>query len=121
MELPLEVLYNGVKPSETMASRIQEQVGKLERICDSIIRCRVTVDEPPKHQKKGSAFHVTIDITLKGSEIVVNRQGDNDPSHEHVYKALNDAFDAARRKLDAHVDRRRHKVKQHAEAIPVEE
>jgi ribosomal subunit interface protein len=117
MELPLEVLYNGVKPSETMASRIQEQVGKLERICDRIIRCRVTVDEPAKHQKKGSTFHVTIDITLKGSEIVINRQGDNDPAHEHVYTALNDAFEAARRKLDSYVERRRQKGKHRAEPV----
>ena len=120
MELPLEVLYNGVKPSETMASRIQNQVSRLERICDRIIRCRVTIDEPPKHQKKGSSFHVTIDITLKGNEIVINHQGSHDPAHEHVYTALNDAFEAARRKLDSYVERRRHKVKQHAVSEPLE-
>ena len=113
MELPLEVLFNGVKPSEALEARIHEQVGKLERICSRIIRCRVTIDEPPKHQRKGGAFHVTIDITLKGSEIVINRHTAHDPSHEHLYTAVNDAFESARRKLDSHVERRRRKVKQH--------
>jgi ribosomal subunit interface protein len=116
MELPLEVLFSGVKPSETLEAHIQEQVSKLERICSRIIRCRVTIAEPPKHHRKGGAFHVTIDITLKGSEIVINRNTVNDPSHEHLYTAVNDAFEAARRKLDSHVERRRHKVKQHASA-----
>jgi len=117
MVLPLEMLFNGVQPSETMATRIQEQVSKLERLCDHITRCRVTIEGPPKHSRKGAAFHVTVDITLKGSEIVVNRESGEDPAHEHAYTALNDAFETARRKLSAHIDRRRHKVKQHATAI----
>jgi ribosome-associated translation inhibitor RaiA len=42
-------------------------------------------------------FDVHIDMTVPGSEIVVNRV-----ANEDVYVAVRDAFDAAKRQLEDH-------------------
>ncbi|HIC82219.1 MAG TPA: HPF/RaiA family ribosome-associated protein, partial [Kiloniellaceae bacterium] len=49
-----------------------------------------------------------------GSQIVVNRNPKEKRSHEDVYVAVRDAFDAARRRLEDHARRKAGKVKAHA-------
>jgi ribosome-associated translation inhibitor RaiA len=58
------------------------------------------VDRPHHHHHQGNPFTVKLDITLPGSEIVVNRD-----HAEDVYVALRDAFEAARRQLIEHAER----------------
>jgi ribosome-associated translation inhibitor RaiA len=55
----------------------------------------VVVEQPAKHHQQGKPFNIHIDLTVPGSEIVVDRQ-----ENEDVYVAVRDAFDAARRQLD---------------------
>ena len=53
------------------------------------------VEQPAKHHQQGKLFNIRIDLGVPGSEIVVDKQ-----QNEDVYVALRDAFDAAKRQLE---------------------
>jgi len=102
MKVPLQVTFRHMKRSESVEARILERAAKLERLHDQVMTGRVVVDLPQQRQRKGKVFHVRIDITVPGRELVVNRDPLINHAHEDVYVALEDAFDAMERKLKEH-------------------
>lgn len=108
--MQLQIVYRGMDPSEALERDIRERVTKLENAYPRITSCHVAV-EAPGH--KGVVYEVRIDIDVPGHEVVVTREPGKNHAHENVYVALRDAFDAARRQLEAYSDRRRREVKQH--------
>ncbi len=113
MQLPLQITFRDMPPSEAMEAAIREKAAKLEQFFDHIMGCRVVVEAPHQHHRKGKLYRVRIDITVPGAELVVNRSPDDHHAHEDAYVAIRDAFDAARRQLDTRVARRRGDVKNH--------
>ncbi len=114
MRIPLEVTFRHMEPSAAAEARIAEKVAKLEHIYNNITRCHVTVEAPHEHNRQGKLFHVSIDLTVPGAELLVTR-GHNHQSHAHedVYVAIRDAFDAAKRRLDDYSRQQRGDVKHH--------
>jgi ribosomal subunit interface protein len=112
MRLPLQVNFIGVPPSETLDANIRKYAEKLERFCNDIISCRISVEIEGKHKHKGRPYKVRIDLTVPGDEIVVNSHHMN-PDYENAYDAIHCAFDAATRQLEEYVQRRRGDVKLH--------
>ncbi|HZY31178.1 MAG TPA: HPF/RaiA family ribosome-associated protein, partial [Candidatus Methylomirabilis sp.] len=112
MQLPLEVTLRDISPSEAIEAYIQERAARLELFYDRIMSCRVVVEAPVRHHRKGGPYKVRIDLTVPGDELVINRQVDED-----LYVAIRDAFHAARRRLEDHARRQRGAVKVH-EASP---
>jgi ribosome-associated translation inhibitor RaiA len=108
-----------MEPSAAVETNIRERASKLERFCDKITSCRVTVEAPHKHHHKGNIYHVAVDIIVPDAEIVVSRTPEDNHAHEDVYVAVRDAFNSARRKLEDYEARRRGKVKNHPTARPV--
>jgi ribosomal subunit interface protein len=117
MQLPLEITFRNMEPSEFLEAKVRERAEKLDRFASHIMSCRVVVEAPHKHHNKGNLYHVRIDITVPGKEIVVSREPDQRHAHEDAYVAVRDAFDAARRQLEDYVAHRRGNVKVH-EASP---
>ena len=103
---------------ETIEARIQ----KLESVCKPILSCRVMVEAPANHHRKGDPFHVRIDATLTDGRIVVKhsesmyagkRDSDTTSQRNCLMLAVRGAFGAARRKLQEHARLRRSDVKTH--------
>jgi ribosome-associated translation inhibitor RaiA len=67
------------------------------------------LEAPHRHKHQGKLFSVRLDVTVPGKEIVANHE-----QHEDMYVALRNAFNAARRQLDAHASIQRGDVKNHA-------
>jgi ribosomal subunit interface protein len=109
MNLPLDLRFIGITPSDAVKDVVHTRIGHLERICPDVISWRVTVEQEHKHQTQGRPFAVRVDVTLPGQELAVTRVHDED-----VYVALREAFDAARRKMEDLVRIRRGEVKQHS-------
>ena len=97
MKQPLEITFRGMPRSEAVEAKVQQKAEKLDEFYDHIMACHVVVEAPHKHHHQGNLFNVTIDLTVPGSEIVVNKNSNKDHSHEDVYVAIRDAFNAARR------------------------
>ena len=100
-------------PSEAIESKIREKTAKLESFYERIMSCRVVVEAPHRRHRKGKLYHVRIDMTAPGGEIVINREPSRHASHKDVYVAIRDAFDAARRKLQDFARRQRGTQKVH--------
>ncbi len=115
MQIPLQITTRGIQHSEALETHIRDRVNKLEKFFDRITSCRVVAELPHKHHSQGKQFNVRIDIGVPGNEIVVN--------HDHaedIYVALNDAFDAAQRKLEDYAHKLRGDVKTHEPMHPDE-
>jgi cold shock CspA family protein/ribosome-associated translation inhibitor RaiA len=100
-------------PSEAIENNIRDKAAKLDGFYDKIMGCRVLLEAPHRHHHKGKLYHVRIDLTLPGGEIVINREPSRHASHKDVYVAIRDAFAAARRKLQDFIRRRRGVLKVH--------
>jgi ribosome-associated translation inhibitor RaiA len=97
MELPLTITALDLTLTESLDAAIREKAGKLERFYDRLIGCHVRVKGPGRHHRHGGPFEVRIDLSVPGSELVVDHQ-----PHEDLSVAIREAFAAARRRLDEH-------------------
>jgi cold shock CspA family protein/ribosome-associated translation inhibitor RaiA len=131
MILPLQITFRNMASSEMVKEWIQEEANKLDEFHGKITGCRVVVELPSRHRKAGNLYHVRVDLTVPGSEMVVKLQ----PSlrampgrmpteaatkclevkapHKDLRQAINDAFGAMRRRLQNYSRRQRREVKTH--------
>jgi len=114
MKLPLQITFRNMEGSEAMKTNIEDRAGKLHQVSDQIMGCRVMVEARHRHRQAGNLYHVRIDLTVPGNELVVSREAHEHHSHTDVYVAIRDAFDAARRQLENYARQRRREVKTHA-------
>jgi cold shock CspA family protein/ribosome-associated translation inhibitor RaiA len=131
MILPVQISFRSMKPSEAVEARVREEVSKLDTFYQGIMRCRVVVELPHKHHKKGDLYHVRIDMTVPGAELVVKRepslqaglrQVDSEKqvksyeahaAHKDVFVVIRDAFKEARRQLQDYARRLRGQTTAH--------
>jgi ribosomal subunit interface protein len=113
MQVPLEIRFNNMTSSPAIEQAVRERAEKLEQFADDIVSCRVTIEAPHKHHRKGKLFHVSVDVRLPGGEVVASRDPALHHAHEDVYVALRDSFKAVRRRLEDRVRVRRGDVKAH--------
>lgn len=129
MQLAPVITFRGMKPSAALESDIQARIAKLETYYGSIMACRVMVELGERHHERGNRFHVRIDLTVPGEEIVVAHEAnlhataqdvdagkvariaETDPERKHARVAVREAFDIARRRLQDYARRQRGTVK----------
>lgn len=131
MILPLQITFRNMSRSSAAEDLIREKAASIEKYCDQIVGCRVMVEQPHRHHRDGPHYHVRIDLTLRGEEIVVNREPslhsgqqaieseectkceELEVPSKHFEVAVKEAFDTARRLLQDYVRRNRGNVKVH--------
>ena len=102
MDRELQITARELDGSDALLSRIREKVDKLEHLYDHIVSCHVVVESPERRHHKGKLYNCRIHLHIPGDEIVINREPNEDP-----YISVRDAFEAAKRQLQDHVDKRR--------------
>lgn len=135
MTLPLQVTFRNMKHSAEVEDWIRAEAEKLETFYNRIIGCRVAVEVPHRHHKKGKPLHIRIDLTLPGKEIVIKREpvvihrapvnGEAAASspvpskspHGDLQLVIHDAFKAAARSVQDFARRKRGQVKKHEVAL----
>jgi cold shock CspA family protein/ribosome-associated translation inhibitor RaiA len=130
MILPLQITFRNMESSEEVKGWIQEEADKLDEFHGKITGCRVVVEFPSRRRRAGNLYHVRVDLTVPGGEMVVKRQpnlrslpGRMDKEatkslevrvpHKDLRQAINDAFGAMRRRLQNYSRRHRLEVKTH--------
>jgi cold shock CspA family protein/ribosome-associated translation inhibitor RaiA len=130
MILPLQITFRNMASSEVVKGWIQEEANKLDEFHGNITGCRVVIELPNRRRKAGNLYHVRVDLTVPGGEVVVKRQAnfrllpgrfESRPTkrlevkapHKDLRQAINDAFDAMQRRLQDFSRRRRREVKSH--------
>lgn len=114
MNIPLQLSFRDIKKTDDIENLIRERTDKLERICDHISSCRITVEEPQKHIKSGSPYRVRIDLTVPPShELVSKREPGQGEMHEELSTVIRDTFEGAEKQLRELVEKQRKEVKTH--------
>lgn len=115
MKLPLEItVRDNLELTEKIESEIREKAQKLNRYFDNITRCRVIVEAPHRHQRKGILYNIRIHIRVPGGELMVKRE-----PQEDIQLAISKAFDAAQGQLTEYARQLRGNVKRHeTEEVP---
>jgi ribosomal subunit interface protein len=112
MQVPIQIRFHNMAASEAIESKVRERVARLERFTDGIISCRVTVEAPHKQPHK-STLGITVDIGVRGREIVVKRELRHHEARDDAYQVIGVAFDAAERQLEEHARMQRRTIKSH--------
>jgi cold shock CspA family protein/ribosome-associated translation inhibitor RaiA len=131
MQSPLQITFRNITPSATIEEWIRDEADKLDSFYNRVMGCRVAIEVPHRHRRKGSPYHIRIDLTVPGEEIVVKREpslshrarqlGESgikkhlevESPHKNLRLAINDAFRAAGRRLQDYARRQRGDVKSH--------
>ncbi len=129
MQLTPSITFRGIDPSAALEAEIRARIGKLETYYRPIMGCHVLVELAERHHETGNRYHVRIDVTVPGEEIVVTheaglhataqdvdaekttKEAEADPERKHARVALREAFDIARRRLQDYGRRQRGTVK----------
>lgn len=129
MQLTPTITLRGIEPSAALEAEIRTRIDKLETYYRSIMGCRVLVEFVQRHHETGNRYHVRIDLTVPGEEIVVahepslhataqdvdvekaTKADELDPERKHARVAVREAFDIARRRLQDYARRQRGTVK----------
>ena len=106
MQVPVKISFRDFPHSDAVENRIKEKVSKLEQYYNRITACRVVVEAPHRQHHKGKLFHVRVNLSLPGEEIVVDHDPDNH-AHEDIYVAIRHSFEAVRRQLKKHIRKSR--------------
>jgi cold shock CspA family protein/ribosome-associated translation inhibitor RaiA len=135
MILPVQITFRNLDRSVTVEEWIREEAAKLDTFYERIMSCRVVVELPNRRRKWGSLYHVRIDLTVPGAELIVKEQPSLHSAiqqieeektakhlevkapHKDLRQAIDDAFKAAGRRLQDYARRRRGDVKSH-ERLP---
>jgi ribosomal subunit interface protein len=108
MTFPIQLAFHQMERSEALEQAIRERTEKLGKFHPGITNLHVTVTQETRHSNKGRMFNVKLDVHVKGRSFAITQQADGD-----AFVAARDAFDAAKRLLDAELDAARGFVKQH--------
>jgi ribosomal subunit interface protein len=103
MQQPLQITFRHMASSEAVDEAIREQVKKLEHFYSRIIGCHVIIELPHHHQHQGKIYEVKVILTVPGKELAVTREHLSSHTHEDVYVAIQDAFDALKKQLETYV------------------
>lgn len=127
---PVQISYRNLGASPALEKDVRERVAWLESFHPGIVGCRVLLEVPNLHRRRGRPLHVRIELSLPGEDVIVDRvptsnQDDRaafrksdevDARYKDAYVAIHDAFDIARRRLEDVARRQRGAVKSHAAA-----
>jgi len=107
MQTPLQISMRNLESSEPVRELIRKCVAKLEVFFDRITSCRVTIEVPQRFAAGVPiSYNVHIDIKVPREEIVIKRQADS-----LLLTAIQEAFDAAGRRLQDYARRTRGDVR----------
>lgn len=131
MKIPIEIRFRNLKPPAQIEEWVHKMVAGLDKFHSRIMRCRVMVELPHRHRTRGNPYHVRIDLTVPGKEIVIKHQPtlhsalrqtatlaesksrEAAAAHKDLYVALGNAFRAAGRRLQDQLRLRRGLTKSH--------
>ena len=102
MDTDLRISFHNLPHSDAVEQDIRDRVAKLEGVFDRIVGCRVVVEAPSRNAAGAAAFAVKIEIAVPGQDIVVKPEPGPD-----MRAAVAQSFDAAKRRLKTHAERRR--------------
>lgn len=105
-----QVVFRNIDHSPAVEEAVYKRLEKLERYCDEIQSLRVILESPHNNHHKGKVFHVGVEAMVPNHDIVVTHDQHDKHSHEDIYVAIRDAFNAVERRLKAVYGKQRDRI-----------
>lgn len=113
MEMPLELIFRGVKKTPDLEEDIRRRAERLNRFHSGIIGCHIAVEKPHENTT-GNPYRVRINLTVPpGNDVVVDKEPGQHDKDAELQTVITDAFHAAERQLKDLKDRQSGEVKAH--------
>ncbi|HXW71289.1 MAG TPA: HPF/RaiA family ribosome-associated protein [Methylocella sp.] len=114
MQVPLQISFENMEPSEEIRAEIEKHAKRLEKFNGRITSCKVAVIAPHTRHRNGDLFKIDIRIAVpQRKDIFVTKTHGDVSEHQHINVAIKDAFAAAQRQLEDVVRKTRGDVKLH--------
>jgi cold shock CspA family protein len=114
MRIPLEVSFHGMSRSKSLETLIQNDITKLEKVCDNLISCRVGIKLEQKSRRTANPFRVRIEMRMPpGHDLVINHKSGLKEDSEDLPTTVRNAFRTAHRRLKQQVEKQRGARKTH--------
>lgn len=110
MDVPPEIAFRGLEPSDALKERILEGIEDLEEVHDRLVSCRVMVEDTTSSRSTGKIYRVRLDIGVPNRTVVVDWKPEGGDEVRDVYQAIKHAFDVGRRRLDQLRDKQRQRA-----------
>jgi ribosomal subunit interface protein len=94
-----QVVFRNIDHSQAVEDAVHKRLEKLGRYCDEIQSLKVTLETPHNNHHKGKVYHVGVEAMIPNHDIVVTHDQHDNHSHEDIYVAIRDAFNAVERRL----------------------
>lgn len=132
MKSQLQITFRNMRSSKEVEEWIREAAAKLDSFYSQIMGCRVELQIPHRHHKRGGPYHIRIDLRLPQGEIVVKREpslrgrarrleelelkkhAEVNALHKDLRRTIDDGFKAAGRRLQDYARRQRGDIKRRA-------
>ena len=109
MQVPVEIAFRNIQPSDAVEADIRDHVQRLERIYGRMTTCRVRVDQRNQNANETIPPVVHIEISVPGyKDIVVAHEPDHLQRKfqaPDLRNAINEAFRIAERRLTKYKDK----------------
>lgn len=114
MQLPLEITYRDVEKTDVIDDRLRRLADKLDRYNDHISSCRIAVEKPHRRSETDFGYRVRLDLTVPPKhELAVVKESSPGETNGNLITLIDEAFDAAGRRLRKLAELQREEVKVH--------
>ena len=102
MQTPLKFDFNKLPRQQSLETFARDQARSLERYCNNIIGCHVTLELAQGLNNTGRKYQASVRMTVPGKELVSSRRAD-DEGHSDPKVVIRDAFTSVRRQLQEYL------------------
>lgn len=99
MEVPPEMAFRGVEPTDELKNMILDGIETLESVYPNLISCRSMVADDTPDQTSGKSYRVRLEVGIPGKSVVVDRQHSEADEPPTLEQTINEAFSVARKRL----------------------
>jgi len=114
MKIQPQIIFRDIDAIPETRDKILRHISELDRMCNSITRCRVLIAMPHLHHRSGNRYQIRIDLKAPDREITASHETLEHAKVQDLDLAVRDTFDAVRRKLEYYIHRRRRQAKKHS-------
>lgn len=99
MEVPPEMAFRGVEPTDRLKTRILDGIETLEGVYPNLISCRTMVADDTPDQRSGTSYRVRVEVGIPSKTLVVEREYPEPDERPTLDQAITEAFSVARKRL----------------------
>ena len=73
MPADVQISFRGMESSPSVEAQVRRRAEGLQQFSDRVSACRVMLEAAHRRHRQGTIYHVRVDLTAPGGEVVVGR------------------------------------------------